>query len=45
MDFILKWQLACTMTEGHVICMPSTTKEKLDEFFEDYLNQKKAAPV
>jgi histidine decarboxylase len=40
-DLIQKYQLACTLTEGHIIVMPSTSKQKLDEFFEDYVNQKK----
>ena len=40
-DLIQKWQLACTLTEGHICVMPSTSKEKLDEFFEDYVAQKK----
>ncbi len=31
--------------EGHIVVMPSTSKEKLDEFFEDYINQKKGSPI
>ena len=38
-NLIQKWQLACTLTEGHICIMPSTSKEKLDEFFHDYQNQ------
>jgi histidine decarboxylase len=34
---IQKWQLACTLTEGHICVMPSTSTGKLDEFFEDYV--------
>lgn len=44
-ELIQKYQLACTLTEGHIVIMPSTSKEKLDEFFEDYVNQRKPSPV
>lgn len=38
---IQKWQLACTLDEGHICVMPSSSKAKLDEFFNDYLEQHK----
>ena len=41
MEFIKKWQLACTETEGHICVMPSTGKEKLDDFYEDYMKYEK----
>ena len=35
---IKKWQLACTGNIAHVVVMPSVTKEKLDEFINDLIN-------
>lgn len=34
---VLKWQLACTGDIAHAVVMPSTTKEVLDSFVEEYL--------
>ena len=30
------WQLACVRNIAHVVVMPSSTREKLDRFFEQY---------
>lgn len=35
--FIQRWQLACKGDIAHVVCMPSSSEEKLDEFFNEYL--------
>ncbi len=36
-DFIQRWQLACTGDIAHVVCMPSSSLEKLDLFFTEYM--------
>lgn len=35
--FIQRWQLACTGDIAHVVCMPSSSEQKLQEFFDEYM--------
>jgi histidine decarboxylase len=37
-----KWQLATEEDVTHVICMPNVTKEKIDEFLSDLVNETEA---
>jgi histidine decarboxylase len=39
-DFIYKWQLACKDSICHVVVMQNVTKEKLDEFVNDFLKSR-----
>lgn len=36
-EFVQKWQLACDNDIAHVIVMPNVSREKIDEFISDYL--------
>jgi len=36
-EFIQKWQLACYQNIAHVVVMPNVTREKIDEFIQDYI--------
>ena len=36
-DFIKKWQLACEDNIAHIIVMPNITKEKLDQFIDEFI--------
>lgn len=41
LEFIKKWQLACEGNIAHVIVMPNVTKEKLDEFVAELIEERK----
>lgn len=38
------WQLACVTNIAHVVVMPSSSREKLDRFFADYVEDMKDKP-
>jgi len=42
-EFVLKWQLACTGDIAHVVVMPSSGKDKLKAFFDEYMKDRAAA--
>lgn len=41
-ETVRKWQLACVNNIAHVVVMPSVTKKKLKDFFDDYMAARKA---
>lgn len=40
-EFTRHWQLSCVRNIAHVIVMPSITRETLDDFFIDLVQQRK----
>lgn len=36
-ELVTKWQLACVNDIAHVVVMPSSTPEKLETFFQEYM--------
>uniref|UniRef100_M1BRW9 Histidine decarboxylase n=1 Tax=Solanum tuberosum TaxID=4113 RepID=M1BRW9_SOLTU len=38
--FIRRWQLSCTRDTAHVVVMPGTTKEIIDNFFKDLMQER-----
>ncbi|KAH0643823.1 hypothetical protein KY290_035273 [Solanum tuberosum] len=38
--FIRRWQLSCTRDMAHVVVMPGTTKEIIDNFFKDLMQER-----
>jgi histidine decarboxylase len=41
LEFIKKWQLACEGKIAHVIVMPNITREKLEEFVGELIEERK----
>lgn len=39
--FIRQWQLSCTRDMTHVVIMPCITKENVDNFFKDLMQERK----
>jgi histidine decarboxylase len=35
-SLIQKWQLACTEDIAHIVVMPNITKEKIDQFIDEF---------
>ncbi|EFC46335.1 predicted protein [Naegleria gruberi] len=44
-EFVKKWQLACEGTVAHCIVMPNVSKQKIEDFVNDYLESRKSHPA
>lgn len=44
-EFIKKWQLACEGNIAHVIVMPNITREKLDQFVKELIEDRDESTV